>query len=89
MQQITAVLDGYSSSDVLVITEYRPNKNGKAIRAILAEKGYGHQFDTVTEEKKNGVVEIGIDDNARPSRPKSDEHGRDAENKKNSVYKPG
>ena len=56
LQQITAVLDGYSNSDVLVITEYRPNKNGKAIRAFLEEKGYGHQFATVTEEKKNGVL---------------------------------
>jgi len=54
--QITTVLDGYSSSDVLVITEYRPNKNGKAIRALLEEKGYGHQFTTVTEEKQNGVL---------------------------------
>ena len=56
LQQITAVLDGYSSSDVLVITEYRPNKNGKAIRAFFEEKGYDHQFATVTEEKKNGVL---------------------------------
>ena len=56
MQQITTVLDSYSSSDVLVITEYRPNKNGKAIRAFLEELGYDHQFATVSEEKKNGVL---------------------------------
>lgn len=56
LQQITGVLDSYSSSDVLVITEYRPNKNGKAIRAFLEEKGYDQQFATVTEEKKNGVL---------------------------------
>jgi len=56
LQQIIAVLNSYSSSDVLVITEYRPNKNGKAIRAFLEEKGYNHQFATVTEENKNGVL---------------------------------
>ena len=44
LEQITSALQGYSSSDVLVITEYRPNKNGKAITAFLEEKGYGHRY---------------------------------------------
>ena len=56
LQQIAAVLNGFYTSDVIVITEYRPNKNGKAIRAFLEEKGYRYQFATVTEEKKNGVL---------------------------------
>lgn len=35
LQQITGVLDSYSSSDVLVITEYRPNKNGKVHNVVF------------------------------------------------------
>ena len=55
-EAIKAVLDEVQSSDVLVITEFRPNKNADVICAHLESLGFTHQFRTVEEPKKNGVL---------------------------------
>lgn len=47
LEAIKTVLNSMRNEDVLVITEFRSNKNGLA---------FSHQFSTVTDERSNGVL---------------------------------
>ena len=58
IEAIKAVLDSIQASDVLVITEFRPNKNATLICGHLDALGFTSQFKTVEEPKKNGVLVV-------------------------------
>ena len=53
---IKAEIDNLRSEDLLVITEFRSNKNGRAIRNHLTSLEFNHQFVTVEDERTNGIL---------------------------------
>lgn len=54
---IKAELDNLRSENLLVIiTEFRSNKNGRAIPNHLNSLEFNHQFVTVEDERMNGVL---------------------------------
>ena len=44
------------SPDAIILTEFRLNPTGDQIRSLLADAGFGYQFDSAPPEKKNGVM---------------------------------
>ena len=56
LEAIKTVLNSMRNEDVLVITEFRSNKNGLAFKAHLNGLAFSHQFSTVKDERSNGVL---------------------------------